>query len=597
MEDLNKVYIVIATNKYKSIINRVVYNETSMLANQVYSIEQFTRIATEKIKNKQIDIFLFDSTIAANSGEALEMVKLLRVQKDNMRIIFIQPQLKDPDIISQLIAMGVYDIVNPDISEEEDTFIFPEHLSTAIATAIDKPKTFAMVAHSLITKPINKQQNSEDKKFATLAGDRVLRTYVLFKTQSLQTKMVKALSADPKFKLVGHDLMDVQLSGHAINNLSLLNVDLLLLEEPSEEEALMVLNIVKILKNNVRAIGFFSNYNNFEKIHAVPELSTLFYDGTFRDLRQSLVEFFAAKIRNTTQRAMENRSKVIAVVGDKGGAGRTTVSVLLADAFANHSAVPLKTVLVDFNLFAGDVALKFNLVNPVPNLYMWLSECLKVKAENRNLDYFKDQIENYVHRITDRNLYVLPNPPTDFYEYTSYQYSHDEINEMLEYTIDALKSRYDVILLDTSGYMSNVDIAMLKSSDIVLVTDLTLPGIYRTKTLYSHLSKSEYIQSDQIKIVANKTDLMLREHEVDNLKLLKDSFSQDIEILPYDKHLTAHFDNFRFAPNKKLSAGVLKVAHSLSPAIETNPKTKKSDAEPEKKAKKKFHPFKKENHQ
>lgn len=592
MQDLN---IVIATNKHKGIINRVVYNETSMLDNQIYTVEQFTREVTEKIKNRKIDIFLFDATIAKNDGEALEMVKLLRIQKDNMRIVFIRPQLKDTDIISQLISMGIYDIVNPDISEE-DTFTFPEHLANAIATAIDKPKTFAMVVNALITKPINnKQQDGEDKKFASLAGDRVLRTFILFKSKALQTKLSKEFSTDTKFKLVGQDLIDTQLSGHAINNLSLLNVDLLLLEEPTEEEAVMVLNIVKILKNNVKVIGFFSNYSNFEKIHAVPELSTLFYDGSYRDLRQSLIEFFAAKIRSATQQALANRSKVIAVIGDKGGVGRTTFSVLLADAFANHSAVPLKTVIVDFNLFAGDIALKYNLINPIPNLYMWLAECLKVKKENRNLEYFKDQIENYVHRYTNRNVYVLPNPPTDFYDYTSYQYTHEEINEMLEYTIDALKSRFDVIILDTSGYMSNVDIAMLKSSDIVLVTDLTLPGIYRTKTLYAHLSQAEYLQTDQIKVIANKTNLLTKEYEVDNLQLLKESFPQSVDVLPYDKKLTLNFDNFRFGPSKQLYAAVLKCAHALSPAIEISKGASLSTPlnEPDKK-KKRFKLFKKE---
>lgn len=594
MQDLNNLNIVIATNKHKGIINRVVYNETSMLDNQVYTVEQFTREVTEKIKNRHIDIFLFDTTIAKNDGEALEMVKLLRIQKDNMRIIFIRPQLKDPDIISQLISMGIYDIVNPDISEE-DTFTFPEHLANAIATAIDKPKTFAMVVNALITKPINNNQNGEDKKMVSLAGDRILRTFILFKTKALQTKLTKEFTSDTKYKLVGHDLMDSQLSGHAINNLSLLNVDLLLLEEPTEEEAVMVLNIVKILKNNVKAIGFFSNYSNFEKIHAVPELSSLYYDGSYRDLRQSLVEFFAAKIRNATQQALANRSKVIAVIGDKGGVGRTTFAVLLADAFANHSAVPLKTVVVDFNLFAGDIALKYNLVNPVPNLYMWLAECLKVKKENRNLEYFMDQIENYVHRYTSRNVYVLPNPPTDFYEYTSYQYTHEEINEMLEYTIDALKSRFDVIILDTSGYMSNVDIAMLKSSDIALVTDLTLPGIYRTKTLYAHLSNADYLQPNQLKVIVNKTNLYTQEHEVDNLQLLKESFSQDINLLPFDKKLTANFDNFRFNPSKQLYAAVLKCAHELSPAIEISKGASLSTPlkDPEIK-KKRFKLFKKE---
>lgn len=356
--------IAVVANELTDTFNRIIYDELGAL-NGRFTLTEFKSAIIPFTKNRDIDIFLMDASVLENNEDLIDGVKFIRTIKDNMRIIVVAPKLKNEMVISSLISFGIYDIINPDVSKN-DGIRFSETLINAINHAIQSPKSFAMVANMLKTNTSSnpKQTGTDDSGIIDI--DRKLRTYLIYKDKRKYNSIVARFEKHDRFNIVGSSV----LTAKEISHLNLLKIDLLIVEEPTEDEAIEILNIVKVLKNKVKVIGFFSDFESYEAISSVPELSTVVYDGSADDLARVLQVFLVSRTRQITQTAFEGRSKVVAMVGQKGGVGKSTLSVMLGHMFAKKTKLDLKVCVVDFNVFAGDLAVKYSIMNPVPNFYV-----------------------------------------------------------------------------------------------------------------------------------------------------------------------------------------------------------------------------------
>lgn len=180
------------------------------------------------------------------------------------------------------------------------------------------------------------------------------------------------------------------------------------------------------------------------------------------------------------------KGKVITITSSKGGIGKTIFTLNLAGIFHQLN---MKTLIIDLDLYAGGVAVALNLKES-KTIYNLVDDIL-----NNHYQEAYDYLSEY-----NENIYVLPacKDPR--------QGSKIE-NRFIEQIINIYKSRFDVILIDTSHVLIDSNIVALDSSD---------------KILYM-------ISNDPIDLANTKSMMAIfNDVEKNNVKvLLNDSFSLD----------------------------------------------------------------------
>lgn len=179
------------------------------------------------------------------------------------------------------------------------------------------------------------------------------------------------------------------------------------------------------------------------------------------------------------------KGKVITITSSKGGIGKTVFTLNLAGIY--HQ-LGLKALIIDLDLYAGGIAVSVNL-NEGKTIYNLVDDIL-----NNHYHEAYDYLSKY-----NENIYILPSCKDPR------QGSKIE-NRFIEQIINIYKSRFDVILIDTSHVLIDSNIVALDSSDTILYM----------------------ISNDPIDLANTKSMMAIfRDVEKDNVKvLLNDSFSQ-----------------------------------------------------------------------
>lgn len=179
------------------------------------------------------------------------------------------------------------------------------------------------------------------------------------------------------------------------------------------------------------------------------------------------------------------KGKVITVTSSKGGIGKTVFTLNLAGIY--HQ-LGLKTLIIDLDLYAGGVAVSVNL-NEGKTIYNLVDDILN--------NHYHDAYD-YLAKYND-NIYILPSCKDPR------QGSKIE-NRFIEQIINIYKSRFDVILIDTSHVLIDSNIVALDSSDSILYM----------------------ISNDPIDLANTKSMMAIfKDVEKDVKVLLNDSFSLD----------------------------------------------------------------------
>ncbi|MBA4180464.1 MAG: hypothetical protein C0506_07745 [Anaerolinea sp.] len=177
--------------------------------------------------------------------------------------------------------------------------------------------------------------------------------------------------------------------------------------------------------------------------------------------------------------------RVVAVVGQKGGVGKTAISVNLAAALAanpgNH------VLIIDFDMSFGDVGLAMNVNSEVTTAQVArdLSEA--------DRDEFKESV---VAHPSGAFVLAAPSRVGEWLKVTP---------EQLESLVENAAALYDYVILDTPGAFNDaVAAAMDLADNVLVVTSLELPSVKNTAMLLQALDEDGFAASRAL-VVANCT--------------------------------------------------------------------------------------------
>lgn len=174
--------------------------------------------------------------------------------------------------------------------------------------------------------------------------------------------------------------------------------------------------------------------------------------------------------------------RVITVCSTKGGIGKTTLSVNIATALNKNN---LKVAVIDLDLQFGDISLLFD-EQPNQTIYDWV----KQSYENGDKSY-----ETFLVK-TKMGIDIMAAP-------TLPEFAELINGEHISFLIDALKRKYDCIVIDTPPAFVETSLVALENSDhILLIVSLDLPALKNGKLAIDTLNVLG--QKEKISVVLNR---------------------------------------------------------------------------------------------
>lgn len=168
--------------------------------------------------------------------------------------------------------------------------------------------------------------------------------------------------------------------------------------------------------------------------------------------------------------------KVISVSSVKGGVGKTTILLNLAGIYCELGK---RVLIIDLDLFSGGVAISLNVKN-TKDIFMLVDSM----ANNRFTE-----LNKYVTSY-NKNIDVLaaPRDPRDAMKIES---------RYIPLVFDAAKKEYDVVLVDTSHVLNEVNLTILDYSYmslLIITNDLVdLKNMKSLLSIFNDTDKKNYL--------------------------------------------------------------------------------------------------------
>ena len=177
--------------------------------------------------------------------------------------------------------------------------------------------------------------------------------------------------------------------------------------------------------------------------------------------------------------------RVIAVVGQKGGVGKTAISVNLAAALAQNPGNHV--LIIDFDMSFGDVGLAMNV-----NTDVTTAQVARGLTE-ADRDEFKELV---VAHPSGAFVLAAPSRVGEWLKVTP---------EQLESLVETAAALYDYVILDTPGAFNDaVASAMDLADNVLVVTSLELSSVKNTALLLQVLDEEGFDEGRTL-VVANCT--------------------------------------------------------------------------------------------
>lgn len=206
--------------------------------------------------------------------------------------------------------------------------------------------------------------------------------------------------------------------------------------------------------------------------------------------------------------------RIITVFSAKGGTGATTIAANLAVAFRQEEK---SVAAVDANLQFGDLSFFFNEQgrNNVTDLAPSADE----------LD--REVVTEVMIRHEKSGVHILAAPMRP-------EYADSVTGEQFGSIVRYLQRMYPYVLIDTSSMLSDVTLAALDASDLILlVTTQDIPAIKNAR-LFLDVADALGIARDQILLVMNQYD---RRRNI-TVERVSDNFKKEFSgVIPFDEKL------------------------------------------------------------
>ncbi|MBM3887923.1 MAG: MinD/ParA family protein [Verrucomicrobia bacterium] len=304
----------------------------------------------------------------------------------------------------------------------------------------------------------------------------------------------------------------------------------------------------------VLAVGFEENLFHRMMSAGVADflISPLQRDQTLREIH-TVVEKRAAR-RQSAEGAPrpEEKQKVIAIVGCRGGGGRTTVAVNLSCALAaaaGEGASAGRVALVDTNMPASDVAIFLD-VEPRRTLADVLPQGMTVDR-----DVLESLLEGHSSGVM--LLAAAGIGP--------HEWSYLPRNALIS-ILAQLRSRFPFTVVDLADTVAETSRAVLDfCDDLVLVVGVDLPRLQAARLFLLRLLESNF-PNEKVHVVLNDTG-----PESKNIETAQAEAILEFEVtarLPYDGHLVPAAINLGQPfvlshPDKPVSRAVRELATKL----------------------------------
>ena len=243
------------------------------------------------------------------------------------------------------------------------------------------------------------------------------------------------------------------------------------------------------------------------------------------------------------------QGKVIVVYSPKGGTGVTTAAINLAVALQSEDN---PVVLVDGNLQFGDLAVFLN--EQVRNSILDLAS----RADELEADLVRSVLIH--HTASGVRLLAAPTRP---------EYAENVNGEQFTKVLKFLRTMFSYIIVDASSILTDVVLAAMDTSDLViLLTTQEIPAI-KSARLYLDLADVLGIERRRILFVMNRFDKRI------NIlpEKIGESFKQEmVAVIPFDDRVVVPSVNrgvpFMLADRNQLVArSILKLAEVVRQRI------------------------------
>ena len=190
-------------------------------------------------------------------------------------------------------------------------------------------------------------------------------------------------------------------------------------------------------------------------------------------------------LANNTNTDNDSPSRIITVYSNKGGIGKTTIAVNLAEELARETKD--KVALIDLNLQLGDISTFLNLNPPFDVNYVI-----------RNLiDKEEDTLIRAFEKYKDTSMYVLADP--------SYIEQSESITpQEIEKLFNVLRKVFPYIIVDMSAAIDPNSLKILDLSDWILFTSIVNIPAIRNAQRCLNLFRSRRYPEEKVKIVINR---------------------------------------------------------------------------------------------
>ena len=168
--------------------------------------------------------------------------------------------------------------------------------------------------------------------------------------------------------------------------------------------------------------------------------------------------------------------KVISVFSVKGGVGKTTTTLNLAGIYCNMGK---RVLIIDMDLYSGGIAVSLNIENS-KDIFMMIDS-----MSNNRFTEFKDYITTYNNNI---DVLACPRDPRCASKISS---------KFISTIFDMVKRNYDVILVDTSHVLDEINLTVLDNSymSLIIVTNdfVDLKNTKSLLSIFKNTGKSNYL--------------------------------------------------------------------------------------------------------